>query len=317
MKNLINKVSIAFIVFIVFIVLGITIQYYFTPFIYIIILYILAMPIFNFFKKIIPNDNLSGALTLILINLTLFFIIFYLGSELFDIVKEILSKDLTNMDKFKEFILKFLKEGDVSSIDFDIIIKNKDWLQKGAKITTENIVSYVFSNIFVYFLLTDLEYIKESIKVILPKSFSKTFINTINKYKNIIFIEGFLVLITTIEYLLGFIILGIPKSLFLSLLCGILDLLPYVGTIIVFIPLIIYNIILKEYFIAIGLVLLYILAQIIREILETKYVGKNLELHPLLVLLSIYLGLKFLGIIGFVLGPLYVLFLKEINYNTT
>ena len=62
-----------------------------------------------------------------------------------------------------------------------------------------------------------------------------------------IVIEGILVLITMLEIIIGFFVLKIPNFFTLGVICGILDMLPYVGTIIVFIPIIIYNIVMKNF----------------------------------------------------------------------
>ena len=41
----------------------------------------------------------------------------------------------------------------------------------------------------------------------------------------------------------------------------------------------------------------------------------NLQLHPMLVLLSVYLGIRFLGVMGIIVGPLYGIIAKEIIYS--
>ena len=96
---------------------------------------------------------------------------------------------------------------------------------------------------------------------------------------------------------------------------GILDILPYVGTIIVFIPIIIYNIVVKKYLIVIGMISLYILSQLIREILELKFLSSKLEIHPLAIMLSIYIGAEIFGVIGILVGPIYCLVAKDILYG--
>ena len=102
---------------------------------------------------------------------------------------------------------------------------------------------------------------------------------------------------------------------FLGFICGILDILPYVGTIIVFIPIIIYNIILREYLRVFGLIFLFILVQVVREILEAKFLSDKLDLHPLLILLSIYIGVKIFGMLGIIIGPMYGILAKGIVYS--
>ena len=119
---------------------------------------------------------------------------------------------------------------------------------------------------------------------------------------------------TFITYL-GFKILNIPNAFVLAIICGILDVLPYIGTIIVFIPIIIYNIIVKDYFLVFGIICLYILIQVLREILEAKFLSDKLQLHPLLVILSVYIGIKLFGFIGLIVGPMYGILAKDIIFN--
>ena len=86
-------------------------------------------------------------------------------------------------------------------------------------------------------------------------------------------------------------------------------------TICVFIPIIIYNIVVKKYLIVIGMISLYILSQLIREILELKFLSSKLEIHPLAIMLSIYIGAEIFGFIGILVGPIYCLVAKDILYG--
>ncbi len=134
-----------------------------------------------------------------------------------------------------------------------------------------------------------------------------------NNLREVVKIELKLVIICIVITIIGFKILRVPSSIFLGVVCGILDILPYVGTIIVFIPIIIYNIIMKEYL----LIALYLLLQIVREILELKFLSSKLDIHPLVVMLSMYIGAEIFGIIGLLVGPIYCLIAKDIIYEGT
>lgn len=148
--------------------------------------------------------------------------------------------------------------------------------------------------------------------MIIPRSFIKRISSSEKNVRSIIAIQMVLILISTIIIIIGFIIFRISNPIILGIVCGILDLLPYVGTIIVFIPIIIYNIIVKNYIIAFGLICLYILVQVIREILEAKLMSNKLDIHPLIIFLSIYIGIKVFGMIGIFVGPLYSIMVKDI-----
>ncbi|WP_394896110.1 AI-2E family transporter, partial [Clostridium baratii] len=73
-----------------------------------------------------------------------------------------------------------------------------------------------------------------------------------------------------------------------------------------------YNIIVKDYLIAFGLICLYILVQFVREILEAKLLSNKFNIHPLVIFLSIYIGMKIFGVIGVFIGPLYSMMVRDI-----
>jgi len=54
---------------------------------------------------------------------------------------------------------------------------------------------------------------------------------------------------------------------------------------------------------------------VVREFLEAKYLSDKLELHPLLILISVYIGVKLFGVLGIVVGPMYGIIAKEIIYS--
>ena len=63
------------------------------------------------------------------------------------------------------------------------------------------------------------------------------------------------------------------------------------------------------------LIFLFILVQVVREILEAKFLSDKLDLHPLLILLSIYIGVKIFGMLGIIIGPMYGILAKGIVYS--
>ena len=72
-----------------------------------------------------------------------------------------------------------------------------------------------------------------------------------------------------------------------------------------------------KYKLAAGIFILYVVITIIRNIVEPKLIGKQMELHPVLTLASMLTGLKLLGIWGLFGLPVAVSFLKKMNTNGT
>ncbi|WFA10250.1 sporulation integral membrane protein YtvI [Tissierella sp. Yu-01] len=108
------------------------------------------------------------------------------------------------------------------------------------------------------------------------------------------------VFITFVQTFIGFSILKINYALILSIMCALLDLLPIVGTIIIYIPLIAYNFYIGNTLVAVGLIVLYIIVTVMRQIIEPKIVSTTLDLHPILILAAIFIGLKVSGVIGMI-----------------
>lgn len=108
------------------------------------------------------------------------------------------------------------------------------------------------------------------------------------------------VFITFVEVLIGLSILNINYALIISILCAIFDMLPIIGMIMIFIPIILYNFYIGKSIVAIGVIVLFIVVTVVRQIIEPKIVSQTLDLHPLLILAAIFIGLKVSGVIGMI-----------------
>ena len=122
-----------------------------------------------------------------------------------------------------------------------------------------------------------------------------------------------LIAISTSLTFIGFYFLGINYSLVLSLLSGILDLLPVVGTILVYAPLIIIKILKGEYIIAVLLFALYILIMVTRQLLEPKLISSTLGISPLGSLIAIFIGLQVYGFLGVIFFIFMIVFYNMLN----
>jgi len=233
------------------------------------------------------------------------------------LIEIIINKVITQKTYFDIFIKNFLTQMNMSIEDlWNSLSKiSNPIFIKSAAYTGEIVIVYFIGNVTVYFLLSDKKRIVEVIKMFFPEHYLLNIKKNIFNIRHLITMEFIFVLSSTLEILIGFLILGVKDAFILSIICGLLDILPYVGTVIVFIPLIIYNIVIKQYFTAFGLIFLYVLIGVIRQILEAKYIGNKFSIHPLLIILSLYIGIEMFGIFGLLIGPLYVIMAKEIILN--
>lgn len=111
----------------------------------------------------------------------------------------------------------------------------------------------------------------------------------------------------------GLSILDSPYSLFLAFIIAFIDALPVFGSGAIYWPWIAYLIISGDYGRAIGLGIIYIIILVTRQILEPRVLGDQIGIHPLVTLISIYAGLKFFGLFGFIIGPMLVIVLKAMQ----
>ena len=109
--------------------------------------------------------------------------------------------------------------------------------------------------------------------------------------------------ITFVELSVGLTLIGIRKSVFIAFCIAVFDILPVLGTGGIMIPWIIISLLMQDIKLAVGLTIVYLIITLIRNIIEPRIVGEQIGLHPLLMLLSMYLGIRFFGFLGLFLLP--------------
>ena len=130
---------------------------------------------------------------------------------------------------------------------------------------------------------------------------------------------GLIILITTTELTIGLYILKFCKifnSDFIvpiSLLIAIIDIIPVLGTGTVLIPWAVYSFISGEIPMGIGLIILYAVILVIRQIIEPKLVAGQVGLSPIITIMAMYVGTKTLGVLGFFILPFCVILIKKFN----
>lgn len=116
--------------------------------------------------------------------------------------------------------------------------------------------------------------------------------------------------------LAGFLILGVRYAFLLAILVAVLDFLPLFGTGTVLIPWAVFKLLAGEYALAAGLGLLYVLGQVVRQVIQPKIVGDSMGVPPLMTLVFLYLGFKLHGISGMILAvPAGIIVMKLLEYG--
>lgn len=164
-----------------------------------------------------------------------------------------------------------------------------------------------------FYFAIDVDAVNEKVIKILPNKIaqylSKLKHRVIVGFKKYLKAYCILFIITFAELLVGFWILDVDYAFVLAILIALIDFLPVFGTGAVLVPWGIILLLMKNYFLGIGIIVLFVLMTIIRQIIEPKIVGKSLGVHPILTLITIYLGFKLFGLFGMIFLPIATLIL--------
>lgn len=107
-------------------------------------------------------------------------------------------------------------------------------------------------------------------------------------------------------------IAGVEGGIVLGVLAGVLDMLPFIGTGIVLVPLSVWQLLNGRYVQMVVCIVLYGVCILVRELLEPKLIGKGIGIAPVLMLLAVYAGVKLFGISGILKGPLALIVIYQI-----
>ena len=123
--------------------------------------------------------------------------------------------------------------------------------------------------------------------------------------------------ITFVELSIGLSVIGINRAMLVALLIAIFDILPVLGTGGIMIPWVVISAFSGDYPLALGLLIVYVVITIIRNILEPKIVGSQIGLHPVITLCSMFIGVQLFGVIGLFGFPIGLSLLRYLNENGT
>lgn len=144
---------------------------------------------------------------------------------------------------------------------------------------------------------------------------------TMGTFKKMIRAYALIIAITMTELCIGLSILkliGVFESdyiVVISLGIAIIDIIPVLGTGTVLVPWAVYSFVTGKIGLGIGLVVIYAVVTVLRQILEPKLVAGQVGLPPIVTIIAMYVGTKALGILGFFILPFAVIVVKEFNDN--
>ena len=137
--------------------------------------------------------------------------------------------------------------------------------------------------------------------------------NIIGSLGNFIKAYSAIISITFAELSIGFWILGIPTPFLFGLLIAIIDIMPILGTGAILLPWSIVALIMGNSKVGIGMLILYIVITVVRQIIEPKIVGQQIGLYPIVTLILMYVGAQLMGVLGLLILPVTATILIKLN----
>lgn len=174
-----------------------------------------------------------------------------------------------------------------------------------------NVVPVVIATVLIpfmtFFLLKDGRRLKKSFITLLPNRYFEMAVSLLHKIDRQVgnYIRGQLLVSLCVGILAttALAILRIPYFLLIGAVAGMANMIPYFGPIVGAIPAIILNIIIKGRLgAALPVIAAFLLIRLIDDtLLSPNILGRSLHIHPLLVILAIFIGGEMFGVMGLLL----------------
>jgi predicted PurR-regulated permease PerM len=165
---------------------------------------------------------------------------------------------------------------------------------------------------FLYFMLININRLEASIVFFLP--FKRNKIELFGKelvaltYSNSIGVPAIGVAQGVIAFI-GYTIAGVPEAGFWAVITGFSSIIPIIGTGLIWLPITVYLFVINHtwqgaFMFIWGLLVLGITDNVVRFMLAKKMA----DVHPIITVLGVIMGLKFFGITGLIFGPVLISF---------
>lgn len=176
-----------------------------------------------------------------------------------------------------------------------------------------------------YFFVADKSYMSDIMKKYMPDSIRyrfelvrRSFRNAVGGYFKAQFkIECWIYILLVI----GLLTLHVRYALLVALGIAFLDFLPVFGTGTVMIPWAVIEILSKDYKMAVGLLIIWCVGQLVRQMIQPKIVGDSMGMNAIPTLFLLFIGYKAAGVLGMILAvPIGIIILnlyEEGVFDTT
>ncbi|UQZ32611.1 AI-2E family transporter [Paenibacillus sp. PK3_47] len=166
--------------------------------------------------------------------------------------------------------------------------------------------------IILYYMLKDGHKLSPILQGLIPKKFRKEgqemFKEIDGALSSFIVTRVLLNVVLGIMLYIGFLIIGLPYALLLALISIPLNFIPYVGSLLASVPVVIVGFIESPSMAVWSVVIILVAQQIQDNVLSPIIYGKSLDVHPLTTVVIVLVGGDFFGLIGVLIAlPVYMI----------
>ncbi|MBU2616527.1 MAG: AI-2E family transporter [Nanoarchaeota archaeon] len=292
------------------------------PIVMALVLAFVFSPIYEAIYRKTKNKDVSAiiivAFLIVIIILPLWFATPFLLIQVTDIFQAASNADIITPIK-SVFPQLFVSESISKEIDYALY----SFITKTVNYFSDSLTSFIINFPIIllkltvvfftlFFVLKDKDKLKEYIGSLLPFSKDvekKLFAHTSGITSAILYGHLVVGILQGLIVGIGLFLFQVPNALLFTIISIFAGILPVVGVLIVWAPVVIYLFATGHLFSAWGMIFLGIIASNVDNILRPLIVSRKVDISPSLVLISMIGGLFFFGILGLIIGPLVVSYL--------
>lgn len=304
---------------------------FFMPFVVGWIIATIANPLVRFFEKRLKIVRKHGTAIVIVLVLAVIVLISYgvigkIVTEAMEFVKdfptyvESIKADYTEIsDNMNELIDKLPKGiskqvdsftdglGDIGAkLVKGISAPTFGALGQAASHVPSILIGIIFGFLASYFFIADRELIYGWIGKHIPEATKEKGIRAFGEVKSVVggyFKAQFKIMfVVYIIVTIGLFILHVPFALLAGLGIAFLDMLPFFGTGTVLCPWALLKFLAGDHKMAIGLLIIYAVSQLVRQLIQPKLLGDSIGLNPFATLFFMYIGYQWGSVLGMIVA---------------
>lgn len=280
----------------------------------------LVEPAINYFVK----NKVGRKLATVVVYLILIFIIILIAALIVPEFIAQVNELITRIPNFLKSINTFINDTFKSTADFDLSSVKESLINTinnfVNNFTSENLTgiveklsssikvvsNFVLGILIAFYLSLDFKNVNKYVSILVPNRFHEDIKKITTPLNEMLrnYVNGTLLscLFVMILSLIGFLISGVSSPLLFAIFCAITNLIPYFGPYIGGIPVILIGFTMNPY-VGLGCLITVVLVQFLEgNILNPLIVGKAVDLHPVILMLSLLVFEYFFGIFGMVIA---------------